>query len=155
MTQLTVDAIELHALEMPLVGDFATSFARVRTREMLIVEVRTKSGLVGWGEAPVASRPHYSSETRKTALHVLEDWLAPALVGRSFASLGDVRSQLALFSLTTPGHGALTLPSGRCPSPRSETAFPDHYLGRLTPYLDRPLRRPSTPEASAAPRTTW
>jgi O-succinylbenzoate synthase len=76
-----IERIEVRELRMPLRGDFATSFARVAHREMLLVAAHA-GGLTGWGEAPVAARPHYSPETTVTARHALRDFLAPPALGR-------------------------------------------------------------------------
>jgi len=83
---MRVEQVIVRELRMPLRSGFATSFARVTAREMLVVEVRAE-GLTGWGEAPVASRPHYSPETTVTARHALREFLAPAVVGRDLASV--------------------------------------------------------------------
>ena len=82
---IRIERVELRALAIPLCGDFATSFGRVRHREMVIVRLDGE-GLTGFGEAPVAARPHYSAETTQTALHVLRDWMGPAVLGKEFTS---------------------------------------------------------------------
>ncbi|MHC4832216.1 MAG: o-succinylbenzoate synthase [Planctomycetota bacterium] len=87
--EIRLRRVELFPLAMPLRGDFATSFGRVRHREMVIVRIEDESGAVGFGEAPVASRPHYSAETTTTAVHVLKDWIAPSVLGRSFTSVPE------------------------------------------------------------------
>jgi O-succinylbenzoate synthase len=88
---LKIEALELRELEMPLQHPFETSFGRVTHREMLIVTLRSV-GLEGYGEIPVARRPHYSEETTRTAWHVVEDFMAPAVAG------GDFRSAEGLLS---------------------------------------------------------
>jgi O-succinylbenzoate synthase len=72
---------------MPLRAEFETSFARVGHREVLVVVLRAAGGIVGFGEAPVAARPHYSEETTVTARHALKDFLAPAVVGKDLPDL--------------------------------------------------------------------
>jgi O-succinylbenzoate synthase len=79
---------------MPLRAEFETSFARVAQREMVIVALEA-DGLVGWGEAPVARRPHFSAETTETARHVLRDFILPAIVG---AKVADEAALLARFA---------------------------------------------------------
>ncbi len=93
--RLRIEALELRELRMPLRAEFETSFARVAHREVVVVALRADGGLVGWGEAPVASRPHFSEETTRTAWHAIEDFIAPALVGRTF---DGVDSLLAAFA---------------------------------------------------------
>ena len=90
----SIDTIDLHALRMPLVGDFATSFGRVAHREMVIVAVAA-DGITGWGEAPVAARPHYSAETTQSAMHVLADHLAPAVLKKPLTTIDDLFPHIA------------------------------------------------------------
>lgn len=52
----------------------------------VIVRVLTDEGIVGWGEAPVlkdwgGDHMRYYGETPRTAIHVIEEILAPALAG--------------------------------------------------------------------------
>jgi O-succinylbenzoate synthase len=79
-----IDRVEIRELRMPLRAGFETSFGRVAHREMLIIAIIGER-FSGWGEAPVAARPHFSAETTVTARHVLRDFLAPAIVGRDVA----------------------------------------------------------------------
>ncbi len=91
---MKIERIEIRELRMPLRAGFETSFGRVGSREMVVVAVRA-GGLVGWGEAPVAARPHYSAETTVTARHALRDFLAPALIGRDVRSIDDALEAVA------------------------------------------------------------
>jgi O-succinylbenzoate synthase len=89
-----LERAEVRCLRMPLRAGFETSFGRVSHREMVIVTLFS-GGLTGFGEAPVAARPHYSAETDVTARHALRDFLLPAVVGRDFASRADLLAALA------------------------------------------------------------
>jgi O-succinylbenzoate synthase len=87
--------IELFDTRLPLVAPFETSFGKVDHREPLVVRLEDESGQVGWGEAPVAFRPHYNAETNVTAWHVTSEFVPPLLRGRSFASPSEVARALA------------------------------------------------------------
>jgi O-succinylbenzoate synthase len=85
---MKVERAEVRELRMPLRAGFETSFGRVAHREMVIVVLHGE-GFSGYGEAPVALRPHFSPETTVTARHVLRDFLLPALVGRDVHDPAD------------------------------------------------------------------
>ena len=70
--------VELRHVSLPLKTPFETSFAREVAKDCVLVKVQS-DGLCGWGEAPVTVLPLYSSETVKTAWHVLVDFLIPLL----------------------------------------------------------------------------
>jgi O-succinylbenzoate synthase len=88
-------SIELFDTRLPLVAPFETSFGRVDHREPLIVRLEDEDGAVGWGEAPVAFRPHYNAETNVTAWHVVADFVPRLLAGRSFAAPSELARALA------------------------------------------------------------
>ncbi|GAA4385030.1 o-succinylbenzoate synthase [Agromyces bauzanensis] len=75
----TLERIELHRLEVPLVRPFETSFGRETVREVLLVHAVTDAG-EGWGECVAGRDPFYSSEYVGGAASVIEQYLAPALL---------------------------------------------------------------------------
>jgi O-succinylbenzoate synthase len=75
----TLERIELHRLEVPLVRPFETSFGRETVREVLLVRAVTDAG-DGWGECVAGRDPFYSSEYVGGAASVIEQYLAPALL---------------------------------------------------------------------------
>jgi O-succinylbenzoate synthase len=78
-----IERIELRLLRLPLVRHFETSFGRVYDRSFLLVRVE-EDGSVGWGECVADGHPYYSSETTRTAWHVIEAFIAPLVLGRAF-----------------------------------------------------------------------
>jgi O-succinylbenzoate synthase len=54
-------------------------------------------GQTGWGEVVAAEEPHYSYETVGTALHVIRDYLAPAILGEPVRDISDLGRRLAVF----------------------------------------------------------
>ncbi|WP_150955071.1 o-succinylbenzoate synthase [Microbacterium testaceum] len=78
---VTLDAVELRVLHMPLVSPFTTSFGTETVREVIIVTAETPDGR-GWGEVVTQSEPSYSSEYTQGAWDVLTRFLAPALLAR-------------------------------------------------------------------------
>lgn len=80
---IRVDGVTLHRIVMPLVRPFQTSFGRTVTRETFLVEARS-GGRTGWGELTAHEAPVFSYEDNTTALHVLRDFLVPALFRTPF-----------------------------------------------------------------------
>lgn len=78
---VTLDAVELRVLHMPLVSPFTTSFGTETVREVIIVTAETPDGR-GWGEVVTQSEPSYSSEYTQGAWDVLSRFLVPALLER-------------------------------------------------------------------------
>jgi O-succinylbenzoate synthase len=54
-------------------------------------------GHSGWGECVAWEAPLYSYETVGTALHVIRDHLAPAILGKEITDLADLASRLSAF----------------------------------------------------------
>ena len=58
---VTLEAVELRVLHLPLVSPFTTSFGTETVREVIVVRARTSAG-DGWGEIVTQQAPLYSSE---------------------------------------------------------------------------------------------
>jgi O-succinylbenzoate synthase len=91
---VTVEAVELHRIGMPLVRPFETSFGRQTERDVLLVRVLTREG-EGWGECVAMADPVYSSEYVQGAAEVIERYLAPALLTVGTLRASDVAPALA------------------------------------------------------------
>ncbi|MEJ3404280.1 o-succinylbenzoate synthase [Rathayibacter sp. YIM 133350] len=107
---MSIEAIELHRVAMPLVRPFETSFGVQHDREVLLVHVLTDAG-GGWGECVAGKEPFYSSEWVDGAALVIEEFLAPALLrqgevsaaGRSIHGGGAGTSVASLLAFVS-GH---------------------------------------------------
>lgn len=82
---MRIEKIALREMTMHLKQPFETSFGVTYFRRILLVEMRT-DGISGWGEVTACEGPFYNSETTDTAWHIISDFLAPALIGKSFDS---------------------------------------------------------------------
>jgi O-succinylbenzoate synthase len=94
MNDIKIERIELRVIEIELITPFRTSMGLELTHPCIIVSVHG-GGLTGWGEcvasqAVTAEWAFYSYETVETAWHILKDFLAPALVGKSLSSVEPV-----------------------------------------------------------------
>jgi len=90
-----IERIELGLVRLPLVRFFETSFGRIDDRAFVLVTVE-EDGAVGVGECVADERPFYSSETTRTAWHIITDFLAPMVLGRAFMHPREVFDSFAL-----------------------------------------------------------
>jgi O-succinylbenzoate synthase len=74
--------IILHPVAMPLVEVLTTSFGGDSLRPAILVELHVGEA-VGWGECVAGWSPGYSYETIGTAMHVLNDYFVPAVLGQT------------------------------------------------------------------------
>ena len=86
---MRIERLQLRLLRLPLVHFFETSFERVYSKTFVLV-VATADGVEGVGECVADLSPFYSSETSTTAWHIIKDFIAPAVLGRSFDAASAV-----------------------------------------------------------------
>jgi len=84
-----IEKIELFLCRLPLVQFFETSFGRSYDRTFVLVRVQGE-GQEGWGESVAEANPYYSSETTETVWHIVEGFIAPLVVGKTFDHPRDV-----------------------------------------------------------------
>ena len=75
---LTIEAVELLRVRMPLVAPFRTSFGTETSRDVLLVHLLAAEG-EGWGECVAMAEPLYSSEYVDAAQRVMTEHLLPRL----------------------------------------------------------------------------
>jgi O-succinylbenzoate synthase len=85
---MKIETIRLREIQMQLKSPFETSFGTVQNRRILLVEVIT-DGMSGWGEVTAGETPAYNAETTDTAWHVISDFIAPSLIGRSLTEASE------------------------------------------------------------------
>ncbi len=91
---MKLDRLEVRLLKLPLRFPFETSFGVSTHKEFLLVSAWS-DGVVGHAECVADVDPFYLPETNVTALHILKEFLAPAVLGVDFE---HPRELLALFS---------------------------------------------------------
>jgi O-succinylbenzoate synthase len=90
---MRIDRITLRIVRMSLITPFAASSHS--TQELNHVLIRLDAdGVVGWGECATTNDPYYLGETVETAWHIVKDFLAPAVLGKSWTTIDEL---LALF----------------------------------------------------------
>ena len=93
---IKVDGVEMRLIRLPLIEPFETSFGKVDSRLIFLLCLEA-NGLTGWGEVVASEEPLYSYETTTTALHVIRDFLAPAVVDAPIKDLNDLAKRLSPF----------------------------------------------------------
>jgi O-succinylbenzoate synthase len=88
-----IERIELRVLRLPLVRFFETSFGRIDHRVFVLVTL-DEDGASGLGECVADENPYYSSETTRTAWHIIADFVAPVVLGRTFEHPRDLYDAL-------------------------------------------------------------
>ncbi len=72
-------------VSLPMVTTFRSAYGRSASRKrMIVVRLEDDDGTAGWGEAPVAERPVYCTDTAESTWSALVDLLIPAVLGRQF-----------------------------------------------------------------------
>ena len=75
---ISIKSIALHHVRVPLVEPFRISNGVINEKDGILVEVKTESGVVGWGESSPMSGGFYSADTPESAWSALSDSLIPA-----------------------------------------------------------------------------
>lgn len=91
---MRIERIELRLVRLPLVRFFETSFGRIHDRSFVLVTVQ-ENGTTGVGECVADANPFYSSETTRTAWHIIADFIAPLVLDRAFPHPRDVFAALS------------------------------------------------------------
>ena len=81
---MKIESITLREIQMPLKHFFETSFGRTTGRRILLVTLHCQ-GHDAWGECVAGEHPFYSEESVETAWYAIENYLAPALVGKTLS----------------------------------------------------------------------
>src|SRR5690349_13827792 len=86
---MRIDRIDLTLVRLPLVRTFRTSSSQKSRIDHILVRV-VADGVEGWGECACPSDPYYCPETTGTCWHILEEFLAPAVLGRDWDGIDDL-----------------------------------------------------------------
>ena len=80
---MRIERLRLRLVRLPLVAFFETSFERAYDKTFILVSV-DGDGAEGLGECVADVHPYYAPETNLGAWHIIKDFLAPLVLGRSF-----------------------------------------------------------------------
>jgi O-succinylbenzoate synthase len=90
---MKVERIEVRHVRLRLKAPFETSFGSKQDIDHVLVRVDSEAQ-TGWGEGACQANPYYSPDTYETTLHVLRDFIAPAVVGRDIAWPGELPAEV-------------------------------------------------------------
>jgi len=82
---IAVKSAVLHRVRVPFVEPFRISNGVVAEKDAILIELTTRDGVAGWGEASPMSGAFYSSDTPDSSWTALKEQFVPALL-----SLGHV-----------------------------------------------------------------
>jgi O-succinylbenzoate synthase len=91
---MKIEAITLREIHMPLVHFFETSFGRIYNRRIVLLTAHCE-GVDGWGECVAGEGPFYSSEWAGTAWAIMQQFLLPAVLGKTLSSATDCVALMA------------------------------------------------------------
>ncbi|MFC2042621.1 o-succinylbenzoate synthase [Chloroflexota bacterium] len=91
---MKITRIILNHLRMNLRSPFETSFGSIQSRDCILLEAFCDDQ-VGYGECAADRDPGYSYETAKTALHILQDFLVPAVLNQKISNADDLQQRMS------------------------------------------------------------
>ena len=91
---MKIESITLREIQTRLKAPFETSFGVSHNRRILLVEV-VADGASGWGEVTASETPGYNPETTDTAWHVISDFIAPSLIGKTLSGASECPALMA------------------------------------------------------------
>lgn len=90
MRSVTIKSIQMYPIAMTLVERLRTSFGQEPFKVGILLKLETDEGFTGWGECSAEINPGYSYETVGTALHILDEFLVPAVLGKTVSSATEI-----------------------------------------------------------------
>jgi len=91
---LRIESVTLREISLTLKEPFQISSGTTTQRRILLVELESADGVVGWGECTAGELPNYGPETIDTAWLAIREWVAPRVLGQSYAGPEEVHPAL-------------------------------------------------------------
>ena len=91
---MRVDQVTLREIRLALREPFRISSGAIHERRILLLELRDSSGACAWSECVAGERPNYSPETIDTAWTMIEQCVAPRVLGVVFEHPGTAHELL-------------------------------------------------------------
>lgn len=105
---MQIESVTLHQYEIPLEEPFVTALKPIPELERVLVEIETDEGIVGYGECAPAYE--VTGETQRSTMAVLEDVLAPLVIGADPIAIERVTSEMrALVDGAPSAHAGLEI----------------------------------------------
>jgi O-succinylbenzoate synthase len=103
---MQIDAVDIYHLVVPLKQPWRTAYGEDAAVETVLVEMHS-GGESAWGESSPLAAPCYSPDWAGGVFAVLEQWMAPAVVGSAIGSGEELQARLAHFKGNTFAKAAL------------------------------------------------
>ena len=87
---LALACLVLREIQLPLREPFRISSGTQRARRIFLLELEDADGVTVWSECVAPEEPNYTGETIDTAWLALKHWVAPRVLGRTFAGPEEV-----------------------------------------------------------------
>ncbi|ARF13411.1 o-succinylbenzoate synthase [Sporosarcina ureae] len=87
---MKINSITIRRMNMTMKHPFTTSFGTIQQKDFLLATVTDADGHEGWGESVAFTAPWYSEETTETTIHMLRDFLIPAVLGKTISHPDEV-----------------------------------------------------------------
>ncbi len=91
---LRIDRMILREIRLELREPFRISSGTVAARRIALLQLFDASGARTWSECVAFQLPNYTSETIETAWVAIREWLAPRILGRTFAGPEEIHAVL-------------------------------------------------------------
>ncbi len=91
---LRIESVTLREISLTLKEPFQISSGTTTQRRILLVELESADGVVGWGECTAGEFPNYGPETIDTAWLAIREWVAPRVLGQSYNGPEEVHPAL-------------------------------------------------------------
>ena len=85
---ISIKSIALHHVRVPLIEPFRISNGSITEKDAILVELKTESDIVGWGEASAMSGAFYSEDTPESTWAALSSSLVPAVLSAGKIDVG-------------------------------------------------------------------
>ncbi|MGH3435626.1 MAG: muconate/chloromuconate family cycloisomerase [Sciscionella sp.] len=95
MSDLRIDGVDTVLLDVPLRRPHRFARAGMDTQPVLLVQIRTRGGVVGTGEGVVPGGPWWGGESVETMRLIIERYLAPLLLGRAVDDIAGIQRDIA------------------------------------------------------------
>lgn len=77
---MEIVSVEIGSLKIPLIRPFITAVRRTENVEDIVVRVKTKDGMIGYGSA--AATPAITGESQASIVEAIRNFIAPKLIGQ-------------------------------------------------------------------------
>jgi len=80
---------EIYKIRLPLISPFRTGFGTLFDREIILVKLFDKRGLIGIGESANLAIPFYEQEFNDSMITLLKNYLIPLVINKKITNIKD------------------------------------------------------------------